>query len=84
VTVESFGRSMAVKARGTMLCYEHAGRHMIAQCRGRRIIGRSSRSNTNTTPNIIPAYSATEFAVRGLMQAAGTSFYRTRCFALIG
>ncbi|KAH9015819.1 hypothetical protein EDB84DRAFT_1277203, partial [Lactarius hengduanensis] len=39
VTVESFDRSMAVNARGTMLCYEHAGKQMIAQGRGRRIIG---------------------------------------------
>ncbi|KAH9052047.1 hypothetical protein EDB83DRAFT_2552988, partial [Lactarius deliciosus] len=101
----------AVNARGTMLCYEHAGKQMIAQGRGRRIIGahhpisfnfhidpwlhqgpvrhrenrvnssslcvvtgRSSRPNTNTTPNIMSAYSATKFAVRGLTQAAAREF----------
>jgi NAD(P)-dependent dehydrogenase (short-subunit alcohol dehydrogenase family) len=39
VTVESFDRLMAVNARGTMLCYKHAGKQMIAQGRGGRIIG---------------------------------------------
>ena len=39
VTVEIFDRLMAVNARGTMLCYKHAGKQMIAQGRGGRIIG---------------------------------------------
>ena len=39
VTVESFDRVMAVNARGTMLCYKHAAKQMIAQGRGGRIIG---------------------------------------------
>ena len=30
---------MAVNARGTMLCYKHAGKQMVAQGRGGRIIG---------------------------------------------
>ena len=30
---------MAVNVRGTMLCYKHAGKEMIAQGRGGRIIG---------------------------------------------
>ena len=30
---------MAVNARGTMLCYKHSGKQMIAQGRGGRIIG---------------------------------------------
>jgi len=38
-TVEDFDRLMAVNVRGTMLCYKHAGRQMIAQGRGGRIIG---------------------------------------------
>ncbi|KAI9465836.1 hypothetical protein BJY52DRAFT_1220556 [Lactarius psammicola] len=41
-TVESFDRMMAVNARGTMLCYKHAGKQMIAQGRGGRIIGACS------------------------------------------
>ena len=39
VTVEGFDRLMAVNARGTMLCYKHAGKQMIAQGHGGRIIG---------------------------------------------
>ena len=39
VTVESFDQLMAVNARGTMLCYKHAAKQMIAQGRGGRIIG---------------------------------------------
>ncbi|KAF8257474.1 hypothetical protein EI94DRAFT_1708973 [Lactarius quietus] len=40
-TVEDFDRLMAVNrdARGTMLCYKHSGKQMIAQGRGGRIIG---------------------------------------------
>ena len=30
---------MAVNVRGTMLCYKHAGKQMVAQGRGGRIIG---------------------------------------------
>jgi hypothetical protein len=43
-TVETFDRLMAVNARGTMLCYKHAGKQMIAQGRGGRIIGAFLRS----------------------------------------
>jgi NAD(P)-dependent dehydrogenase (short-subunit alcohol dehydrogenase family) len=38
-TIENFDRLMAVNARGTMLCYKHAGKQMVAQGRGGRIIG---------------------------------------------
>ena len=37
--VETFDRVMAVNVRGTMLCYKHAGKQMVAQGRGGRIIG---------------------------------------------
>ena len=30
---------MAVNVRGTMLCYKHAGKQMVSQGRGGRIIG---------------------------------------------
>ncbi|KAH9050223.1 hypothetical protein EDB84DRAFT_1623604 [Lactarius hengduanensis] len=43
-TVESFDRHMAVNARGTMLCYKHAAKRMIAQGRGGRIIGAASQA----------------------------------------
>ena len=101
---------MAVNARGTMLCYKHAGKQMIAQGRGGRIIGahpagflfflrtdprihqvhvRKPESRVisslcvdarrkayvmRTASSVVPTYSATKFAIRGLTQAAGTFF----------
>ena len=38
-TTEHFDRLMAVNVRGTLLCYKYAGKQMIAQGRGGRIIG---------------------------------------------
>ena|ERR1700761_4871672 len=38
-TVENFDHLMAVNTRGTMLCYKHAGKQMISQGHGGRIIG---------------------------------------------
>ena len=109
VTVESFDRVMAVNARGTMLSYKHAGKQMIAQGRGGRIIGthptnflfeihidrgytrgmlvigktgsslpfallRTEAHVVQTASPIIPSYSASKSAIRGLTQAAGTFF----------
>jgi acetoin reductase-like protein len=73
ITVESFDRVMAVNARGTMLCYKHAGKQMIAQGRGGRIIGASSLAGKQAS-HVIPSYSATKFAIRGLTQAAAQEF----------
>jgi len=73
ITVESFDRLMAVNARGTMLCYKHAGKQMIAQGRGGRIIGASSLMSKRANPGL-PSYSATKFAIRGLTQAAAQEF----------
>jgi NAD(P)-dependent dehydrogenase (short-subunit alcohol dehydrogenase family) len=42
-SVASFDKQMAVNARGTMLCYQHAAKQMIAQGRGGRIVGTSAR-----------------------------------------
>ncbi|KAH9177649.1 hypothetical protein EDB89DRAFT_1426197 [Lactarius sanguifluus] len=68
-TVENFDRLMAVNARGTMLCYKHAAKQMIAQARGGRIIGACSLAGKQAQVSG-PAYSVTKFAVRGLTQAA--------------
>lgn len=38
-TVDDFDRLMATNARSVFLCYKHAGKQMIAQGRGGRIIG---------------------------------------------
>ncbi|KAK7063327.1 L-2,3-butanediol dehydrogenase [Favolaschia claudopus] len=58
------GRTMAINLRGVFLCYQHAARQMIKQGRGGRLIGYP----------ILPDYSASKFAVRGLTQAAAGEF----------
>ncbi|KAF8258247.1 acetoin reductase family protein [Lactarius quietus] len=72
-TAEGFDRLMAVNARGTMLCYKHAGKQMIAQGRGGRIIGACSQAGKQAS-STAPAYCASKFAVRGLTQAAAQEF----------
>ncbi|KAH8996662.1 hypothetical protein EDB92DRAFT_1514984 [Lactarius akahatsu] len=68
-TVESFDHHMAVNARGTMLCYKHAAKQMIAQGRGGRIIGATSQAGKQGI-SLCTAYSASKFAICGLTQAA--------------
>ncbi|KAN0130076.1 hypothetical protein V8E53_012021 [Lactarius tabidus] len=68
-TVENFDRSMAVNARGTMLCYKYAGKQMISQGRGGRIIGACSLSGKQGH-SIDSSYCASKFAIRGLTQGA--------------
>ncbi|KAI0067046.1 NAD(P)-binding protein [Artomyces pyxidatus] len=68
-TVEAFDRTLAVNARGVMLCYKHAGKQMIAQGRGGRIIGASSLGGKKGFSSLL-SYSASKFAVRGLTQCA--------------
>ncbi|KAI0067057.1 acetoin reductase family protein [Artomyces pyxidatus] len=68
-TVEAFDRIHAVNVRGTMLCYKHAGRQMVAQGRGGRIIGASSLAGKRGY-NIVFAYAASKFAIRGLTHSA--------------
>lgn len=41
-TEEEWDSVFTINAKGTFLCYKHAGRQMIAQGRGGRIIGASS------------------------------------------
>ena len=68
--LDEWERVMAVNARGAFLCYKYAAAQMITQGRGGRIIGASSMAGKVAFP-LIPAYSASKFAVRGLTQAAG-------------
>lgn len=68
-TVETFDRLMAVNVRGTMLCYKHAGKQMVAQGRGGRIIGACSIAGKQAIEGDC-AYSASKFAIRGLTQAS--------------
>ncbi|KAI0261784.1 hypothetical protein BC834DRAFT_829709 [Gloeopeniophorella convolvens] len=72
ITVETFDRIMSVNARGTMLCYKHAGKQMITQGRGGRIIGAYL---LDSLPTIFAlSYATSKFAIRGLTQAAALEF----------
>ncbi|KAJ7157999.1 short chain oxidoreductase [Mycena crocata] len=73
VTLEEWDRVMNINARGIFLCYKYAGRQMIKQGRGGRIIGASSYAGKQSTPGQA-VYSASKFAVRGLTQAAAQEF----------
>ncbi|KAJ7748422.1 hypothetical protein B0H16DRAFT_907086 [Mycena metata] len=66
-------QTFAVNVRGTFLCYQHAARQMILQGRGGRIIGASSGAGKQGF-GMLPDYSASKFAVRGLTQAAALEF----------
>jgi len=68
-SVEAFDKQMVVNARSVMLCYKHAAKQMIAQGRGGRIIGASSMAGKQAT-DLLFAYSATKFAIRGMTQSA--------------
>ncbi|KAF7324673.1 NAD-binding protein [Mycena kentingensis (nom. inval.)] len=67
-TVEHWDRVMSVNARGTFLCFRAAGRQMVKQGRGGRIIGASSVAGKQAIAEYA-VYSASKFAVRGLTQA---------------
>jgi NAD(P)-dependent dehydrogenase (short-subunit alcohol dehydrogenase family) len=72
-TAEKFDHMMAVNARGTLLCYKYAGKQMIAQGRGGRIIGACSLAGKQGySPG--SSYCASKFAIRGLTQAAAGEF----------
>ncbi|TCD65277.1 hypothetical protein EIP91_002839 [Steccherinum ochraceum] len=69
MSAEVYDSVMNVNARGTMLCYKHAARQMVKQNRGGRIIGASSVMGQLGTSNVLSAYVASKFAIRGLTQA---------------
>jgi len=73
--LDEWERVMAVNARGAFLCYKYAAAQMITQGRGGRIIGASSMAGKVALP-LIPAYSASKFAVRGLTQTAALELGR--------
>ncbi|KAJ6490512.1 hypothetical protein DFH09DRAFT_1338659 [Mycena vulgaris] len=62
-----------INVRGTLLCYQHAARQMILQGRGGRIIGACSGAGKQGMA-MLPDYSSSKFAVRGLTQAAALEF----------
>ncbi|KAI0765288.1 hypothetical protein C8Q74DRAFT_1287426 [Fomes fomentarius] len=68
-SVEDWDRVLEVNARGAFLCVKHAARHMVAQGRGGRIICASSDAGKIGLRDLA-AYSASKFAIRGLMHSA--------------
>ncbi|KAJ7607154.1 hypothetical protein FB45DRAFT_846986 [Roridomyces roridus] len=74
IPVEEWDRVMTNNARGTFLCYKHAGLQLIKQGRrGGRIIGASSIAGKQGMLKQGP-YCASKFAVRGLTQSAALEF----------
>ncbi|KAJ7035951.1 hypothetical protein C8F04DRAFT_499571 [Mycena alexandri] len=73
VNPAEWDQTFAVNVRGTFLCYQHAARQMILQGRGGRIIGAASGAGKQGY-GMLPDYSASKFAVRGLTQAAALEF----------
>ncbi|KAI0067045.1 NAD-binding protein [Artomyces pyxidatus] len=70
-SVEAFDRTFAVNVRGVMLCYKHAGKQMVTQGRGGRIIGASSLAGKQGF-GILFSYGMSKFAVRGMTQSAAS------------
>jgi len=68
-SVAAFDKQMAVNARGVMLCYKYAAKQMIDQGRGGRIIGACSMAGKQGA-DLLLAYTATKFAVRGMTQSS--------------
>ncbi|KIV96998.1 hypothetical protein PV10_00808 [Exophiala mesophila] len=68
VTVEEWDKVLAVNLRGVMLCYREAGKQMVKQGKGGKIIGACSTAGYRPSTNAI-AYTASKWAVRGLTQA---------------
>ncbi|ESK86091.1 acetoin reductase [Moniliophthora roreri MCA 2997] len=70
---EEFDNVLAVNVRGVFLCYKWAGKQMVSQGRGGRIIAASSMAGKRAAP-YASAYSASKFAVRGLTQSAAQEY----------
>ncbi|EJD06794.1 NAD-binding protein [Fomitiporia mediterranea MF3/22] len=67
--VERFNDVFDVNVRGVFLCLKHAALQMVKQRRGGRLIAASSAAGKQGLGNV-SAYSASKFAVRGLIQSA--------------
>lgn len=67
--VEKLDATLAVNVRGVFLCLKHAALQMVKQGRSGRLIAASSVMGKQGGPQI-SAYSASKFAVRGLIQSA--------------
>jgi len=68
-TGDDFRKTFSVNVDGVFFCYKYAGLQMIKQGKGGRIIGASSVAGKQAY-ELLGAYGASKFAVRGLTQAA--------------
>ncbi|KAJ7150542.1 hypothetical protein C8R43DRAFT_496051 [Mycena crocata] len=73
VDADEWDLTFAINVRGVFLCYKYAAKQMILQGRGGRIIGACSGAGKQGF-GMLPDYSASKFAVRGLTQAAALEF----------
>ncbi|KZP28719.1 NAD-binding protein [Athelia psychrophila] len=67
-SAEEWDRFFRINVNGVFFCYKYAGKQMVAQGRGGRIIGASSVMGKSGGTMVAP-YSATKFAIRGLSQS---------------
>lgn len=67
--VDEWDRVLSINGRGTFLCIQAAARQMIRQGGGGNILASSSIVGFRATP-MLAHYSATKWAIRGLVQAA--------------
>jgi meso-butanediol dehydrogenase/(S,S)-butanediol dehydrogenase/diacetyl reductase len=75
VSADDFDALMAVNLRGVFLCYTAAARAMIEQGEGGKIIGAASIA-AHKGFAMLGHYSASNFGVRGLTQAAAQEWAR--------
>ncbi|KAF6754102.1 acetoin reductase family protein [Ephemerocybe angulata] len=72
-STEELDRLLSINVRGTFLCYKYAGKQMIQQGRGGRIVGATSGCGFSGVP-YLAAYGATKWAIRGLTATAALEF----------
>jgi len=70
-SIEDFDRQMSINARGTFLTFREAAKVMIAQGKGGKLLATSSVAGLKGV-GILPGYSASKFAIRGIVQAAAS------------
>ncbi|BCS21822.1 SDR family NAD(P)-dependent oxidoreductase [Aspergillus puulaauensis] len=68
LSLHEWEKVQSVNATGAFLCYREAGRQMIAQGKGGKIIGACSIAGYRPSGNAL-AYSVSKWTIRGLTQA---------------
>ena len=72
-TAETWDQTFAVNTRGVFLTWQAAARHLIAAGHGGKLIAAASQAAHRAFAPLA-AYSASKFAVRGLVQVAAQEF----------